>query len=112
MEASGKSVPPGHDAHHLVPKKGGGTWGAIARERLRKLGIGINEADNGAALPGPNAPRGTVFEPEGGPSHTTMHTEAYYKEIASRVVKARTQSEARAILRQIETDIRNGEFPH
>jgi len=112
MEASGKSVPPGHDAHHLVPKKGGGTWGAIARERLRKLGIGINEADNGAALPGSNAPRGTVFEPEGGPSHTTMHTEAYYKEIASRVVKARTQSEARAILRQIETDIRNGEFPH
>jgi hypothetical protein len=112
MEARGKTVPPGHDAHHLVPKKGGGTWGAIARQRLRKLGISINDADNGAALPGSSIPRGTAFEPEGGPFHGTVHTEAYFKEIASRVARARTQAEGRAILRQIEAEIRDGKFPN
>jgi len=112
MEARGKTVPPGHDAHHLVPKKGGGTWGAIARERLRKLGVSINDADNGVALPGSSTPRGTVFEPEGGPFHGTIHTETYYKEIASSIAKARTQADARAILRKIEAEIKDGHFPH
>ena len=112
MEAAGKSVPPGHDAHHMVLKKGGGWWGAQARRALQKVGIKINDPANGIALPGSNTERGTVFEPEGGPYHGTMHTPAYYKAVTERLRGAKSESEARAILRQIEDEIRFGSFPH
>ena len=112
MERAKRPVPPGHDAHHLVPKKGGGTWGAIARQTLRRVGLNINDADNGSALPGSNTPRGTVDEPEGGPYHGTAHTDAYYKEIARRVRQAKTEAAAREALRKIQEDIKNGDFPH
>jgi hypothetical protein len=112
MEAVGKRVPDGHDAHHIVLKKGGGWWGAQARRALGKVGIKINDPANGIALPGSNRERGTVAEPEGGPWHGTMHTEPYYKEVANRLKGVKSQSEARAILRQIEDEIRFGSFPH
>jgi hypothetical protein len=41
-----------------------------------------------------------------------MHTEPYYKEVANRLKGVKSQSEARAILRQIEDEIRFGSFPH
>ena len=112
MEAAGKSVPPGHDAHHMVLKKGGGWWGAQARRALQRVGIKINDPANGIALPGSSTERGTVFEPEGGPYHGTMHTPAYYKAVTERLRGVKSESEARAILRQIEDEIRFGSFPH
>jgi hypothetical protein len=112
MKAAGREVPPGHDAHHLVLKRGGGTWGDRARRELRRVGISVNDADNGIALPGSSVPRGTVPEPEGGPWHATMHTERYYQEIATRLRGVTDEEEARAVLRQIQTDIVDGNFPN
>jgi hypothetical protein len=114
MEKAGRPVPPGHDAHHIVPKKGGGTWGDKARAEMDRLNLKINDGDNGVALPGSrrDAPRGTVPEPEGGPYHGTMHTEPYFKEVAQRLRDARNEAEGRRVLRGIEQDIKNGNFPH
>jgi hypothetical protein len=112
MEADGIEVPDGHAAHHMVLKKGGGHLGEVAREQLRRLDIGINDADNGVPLPGTNRPRGTVPEPVGGPYHGTAHTKAYWTEVAKRLSGARTEEEGRAVLRQIRRDIIDGSFPH
>jgi len=112
MKTAGRPVPPGHDPHHIVAKKGGGKWGNRARAALRRVGIRVNDADNGLSLPGSSVPRGTVPEPEGGPYHATMHTERYYQEIATRLKGVTDEEEARAILRQIQTDIVDGKFPN
>ncbi len=112
LEHDGIPVPAGHAAHHMVLKRGGGHWGEVAREELERLGIGINDADNGVPLPGTNRPRGTVDEPTGGPYHGTIHTQAYYREIAERLGRAQTEEEGREALRQIRQDIIDGTFPH
>ena len=112
MEAAGLDVPDGHAAHHMVLKRGGGHWGEIAREQLDRLDIKINDAENGVPLPGTHVPRGTVDEPIGGPYHGTIHTRAYYREVARRLVQAKTEAEGRAALRKIRQDIIDGTFPH
>ena len=112
MEAAKKPVPEGHDAHHIVPKEGGGLWGKKARQALTDAEIPINDADNGIALPGSNRERGTVFEPEGGPYHGTVHTKAYYRAVAERLAGVKNEGAARGIVRQIAIDIRDGNFPH
>jgi hypothetical protein len=60
--------PPGHEAHHIIPK--GMTQAAEARAILEKAGIDINEAANGIWLPRdievPNAFTGDI--------HSRVHT--------------------------------------
>jgi hypothetical protein len=111
MERSGIRVPEGHDAHHMVPKKGGGSWGERARAVLRRVGIGINEADNGVPLPRTTTDPATV--PEAYTRHQTVHTEKYYRTLARRLEKAEPSEERiRALLRAIRVEITEGEFPH
>jgi hypothetical protein len=112
MEAARKPVAPGHAANHLVPKKGGGRPGAVARKGLIQSGIPINDPDNGLSAPGTHVDRGTVFEPGGVPYHGTIHTEAYYREIGRRLKGVAEEAVAREILRKIEEDIKDGSFPH
>ena len=85
----------------------------MARQEMDRLNLKINDADNGLALPGSrrDAPRGTFPEPDGGPYHATMHTEAYFKEIARRLKDARNEAEGRRVLSGIAEDIKNGTFP-
>lgn len=51
----GEAPPPGYHAHHIIPEKQFGTGLDWMRERLRKAGSGINEADNGVFLAGSKA---------------------------------------------------------
>jgi hypothetical protein len=47
--------PPGYHAHHIIPEKEFGPGLDWMRERLRRAGSGINQADNGAFLAGSKA---------------------------------------------------------
>ncbi len=111
MAAKGRPVEPGHAAHHIALKKGGGYYGQLAREHLRRLGVGINDAENGIALP-TYRQRGQVPEPEGGAYHGSIHTKVYNRAIARRILQARDADEARRILTQIAEEIKNGVFPN
>jgi hypothetical protein len=90
-----------------VEKKGGGAAGRQARAALRRSNVSINEATAGSAAPGTHVERGPVDEPGDAPYHVTIHTEAYDEEVG-----VTDEATARAILRVIEEDIKNGNFPH
>ena len=111
MEKAGDPVAPGHAAHHLVPKKGGGAAGNRAREALERSDVPINDPDNGLSAPGTHVERGTVHEPGGAPYHGTIHTRPYYNELARRLEGVSDEAQARAILGQLEEDVKNGQFP-
>jgi hypothetical protein len=53
--AGGVEPPPGYHAHHIIPEKEFGPGLDWMRERLRRAGSGINQADNGAFLAGSKA---------------------------------------------------------
>lgn len=48
----GEEPPPGYHAHHIIPEKQFGEGLEWLRERLRRAGSNINEADNGVFLAG------------------------------------------------------------
>ncbi|MGH9969844.1 MAG: eCIS core domain-containing protein [Pyrinomonadaceae bacterium] len=62
------SRPPGHEAHHIIPK--GMKEAAEARRILEKAEIGINDAENGIWLPRDTA----VANPFAGDIHSRVHT--------------------------------------
>ena len=70
----------------------------------------IDDAANGITLPGSNAPPGSIFEPEGGSYHGTVHTEPHDRAVAERLEDA-TET-ARAALRQIHQGILYGDCPY
>ncbi len=60
--------PPGHEAHHIVPK--GMAEGEEAREILRDAGIGINDVENGVWLPADTE----IANPVTSDIHSRVHT--------------------------------------
>ena len=61
--------PPGHEAHHIIPK---GMQGAEeAREILRDAGIGINDVENGVWLPADTE----ITNVSGTDIHSRVHTQ-------------------------------------
>ncbi|MBL8049358.1 MAG: AHH domain-containing protein [Chthonomonas sp.] len=85
MAMVGRAVQPGEHAHHIV------AWAAKAAEPSRKvlqrLGINIDDAINGVALPASY--------------HRRMHTIAYYKNVNARLAGATSREHAEQILRDI-----------
>ena len=82
LEAAGHVRPPGSAAHHIVA--GNAARAAPARAVLDRFGIGINDAANGAFLPG-NV-------------HSRIHKNAYYEAVNSALSQATTRQEALQVL--------------
>ena len=80
MDAEGRPVPPGHDAHHIVPREGGGEAGARCRAVLEKAGVGLDEGANGVALPRTTLNPEVI--PEAATRHGPVHTRDYFETLA------------------------------
>jgi len=74
---------------------------------LRKLGIGINDAENGVYLPC----NSTTPCDEPGALHSTLHTGQYYDAVNEALGSAGTREEAITILRSIADRLRAGGYP-
>lgn len=109
LEASGIPVPPGHDAHHIVPVKGGGEAGDRARAVLEREGIHIDGAANGVPLPQTTLNPETI--PEGFSRHQAIHTKSYFQALAA-ALEAAPPGTVRDLLLTIRTQIQEGRFPH
>lgn len=94
MIDDGRPRPPNSDAHHIVA--GSDPRVAQARAILRREGIGINDADNGAWLP-------RQF-------HWRVHTDEYYALVNARLVQARPGT-VRNLLKSLGDSIETGQFP-
>ncbi|GAB4568541.1 MAG: hypothetical protein Tsb0020_22070 [Haliangiales bacterium] len=102
--AAGHMRPRGAAAHHIVAVRAPAA--ARARDKLKQLGIGINEAVNGVFLPAtrksPNPTRAAV--------HATLHTNKYYQTVNSMLTRATTRAEAEEALRAIAQTLLAGGF--
>ena len=104
LEAAGESRPKGCAAHHIVPQNEGRSWAKDDADRARKvLGlckIPIDSAENGVWLPA---------QPEAeceGKWHPSLHTRAYYKEIADKLQKSFDKNGCKGV-KQTLTDLKN-----
>ncbi len=117
LERDGMTQQPLHEAHHIVPSSGGGADGEVARRVLERCAIGINEADNGVWLPRTShTSRGSgIVRSDAATSHDNVHTELYFREVASRLVAAEQQGgedRVRAELNLIRRQLHEGTFAH
>jgi hypothetical protein len=94
MENAGRTRPPNSDAHHIVA--GTDKRAGEARAVLRREGIGINDADNGAWLP-------RQF-------HQKVHKPEYFTKVNDMLVQAKAGT-VREVLRKLGDAIETGNFP-
>ncbi|MCR2037679.1 DNRLRE domain-containing protein [Adlercreutzia caecimuris] len=92
-----------HAAHHIVP--GGSKSAQEARDHLKRLGIGINDAANGVFLP---TKRGVGK----GAHHPSLHTKKYITEVTRKIGKAQTKKQAEKILADIREELLDDRFEH
>jgi hypothetical protein len=101
MKVKGVQPPPyPNAAHHIVAESAEAA--APARKYLADLGIDINSAENGIFL--------RYTEKGKGPLHLGSHKNAYYKEVNDRILNATTKEEALQTLKNIGTEIFEGNF--
>ena len=105
LEDSGAPRPDDTAAHHIVA--GTDPRAGVARQILAKFGIDINSADNGTFLP----KNSNVPNPNGAQVHSTLHTDAYYREVDQLLSKATSRQQAIAILNYIRQQLLAGTFP-
>ncbi|ANM31021.1 hypothetical protein ABI59_17765 [Acidobacteria bacterium Mor1] len=118
LERDGMPELPLHEAHHIVPSKGGGADGERARRILERCAIGLNESDNGIWLPRTSHSSragGVVVRSDAATSHDNVHTEVYFREVADRLTIAEQQGgedRVRAELNLIRRQLHEGTFAH
>lgn len=98
-ELLGKKLNPGEHAHHIVPSTHSYKSAEEARKILKKYGIDINDAINGAAL--------------SGEIHSGLHTYKYMDEVLKVLLEADKHDSRKKIieaLQSISEDIVNGDF--
>lgn len=105
MRAAGMKRPPGTAAHHIVAGKA--KLAKIAQEKLKRLGIGINDANNGVYLPCDSK---TPCD-DSGAIHSKLHTNQYYAAVNQLLEQASTPQQAIARLQWIAGELRGGRFP-
>jgi len=101
--AEGYNREPNMAAHHIVA--GNDPRAAEARGILKREGIDINEAVNGVFLPS-----NVKNEKAPAVTHSTVHTDKYYREINKRLSEARPGKVANE-LKEIGKELKNGTFP-
>ena len=90
-------------AHHIVPSNSNNTYAVRARELLKKLGIDINDADNGVFLATEANIPGTTY-------HRTLHTDAYFKKVWDILGNSKSKSDAIEALKFIGEALQKGMF--
>jgi hypothetical protein len=112
MVAAGMEEPDfANSAHHIVmsntSKKTNPKMFAL-REKMKNLGIDINDADNGIFLPKSSAVKSNAGSSL--PAHSRIHTNTYKNKVYDTLINANTADEFRAGLQSIRTQIRGGTF--
>ena len=106
LERSLGPRPPGHHAHHIVPK--GMAEAEEAWDILERAHIGINDAENGVWLPADS----TVANPATGEIHATIHTRPYVRWVTAELRDALAEGGPEAVaakLRELRSIIMNGQ---
>jgi RHS repeat-associated protein len=105
MTDAGRPLKPGQTPHHMVPREGGGASGKAMRALLKRNGIDIDDAANGAALWGTNPSQ--VAQP-GHPGRDCagyhggkVHSRAAYKKLQGELEAAEKRGGADAVKRQL-----------
>jgi hypothetical protein len=109
----GSPRPVGHEAHHIVLKKGGGMWAEKTRDILKNAGVDINEGSNGIWLPKTSLDPKTI--PEVPVRHQPIHTEPYFKEVYKRLKRYQKDIDPIKIrdeLHKIRSEISDDKFPY
>lgn len=97
MEARG-TVAKGQHAHHIVPGGGpqsGGRNPTLTQQRLKALGVGLNDAENGVAL-----------SPE---FHRYVHTKGYYDYVEAQLAEATSKQTVIDKLEKIGKELKDAE---
>ena len=74
---------------------------------LQRLGIDINDAGNGVFLPA----RMTSPNPTGAAVHSSLHTNAYYRQVNALLGQTTTRDEALEVLAIVRGQLLSGGFP-
>ncbi|WP_394210178.1 DUF4157 domain-containing protein [Enterovibrio calviensis] len=107
LERTVATRPPGHHAHHMIPK--GMREAGPAREILERFNIGINSERNGVWLASeygvPNVSTGQI--------HSTIHTRRYVRWLNEQLIQASHGGRAGVLdaLASIRSQILNGSVP-
>jgi len=102
--AAGVNKPDNVAAHHIVA--GTDQRAQIARDILKREGIDLNEAVNGVFLP-----LNSKYENRPTSTHSTLHTDVYYRTINERLRNAQPGKVADE-LKKIGNELSNGTFPY
>ncbi|MFI9047310.1 AHH domain-containing protein [Streptomyces sp. NPDC053427] len=105
LEAAGEPRLEGHEPHHIAPDAD--PRGELARQILREAGIDPrNSPLNGVWLPRTSADPSIVVEAL--TRHPLVHTNAYYRELTLRLLKARREGRVHEVIAQIKFELKNG----
>jgi len=105
MRAAGMAQSPDTAAHHIVAGKS--KWAKDAREVLRRFEIDLDDAANGVFL---RAHQG-VASTGPGATHSTIHTQKYYRAVNDKLARVRTRQGALKALEEIRQALLAGAFP-
>jgi A nuclease family of the HNH/ENDO VII superfamily with conserved AHH len=90
----------GYEPHHMIPS--GDKRGAELQERLREVGIDINEAVNGVWLP-----KNSDVPNNGETPHNETFRDSYFDELDRRFENANTRAEFEDRLNTLHNDLKN-----
>jgi hypothetical protein len=97
--------PPGYEAHHIAA--GNHPRAELARQKLKKLGININDPANGVFLPA----TGNTMNVGGEAVHRSLHTREYIDAVNDALQRATTKEEVIATLQRIGRALQAGGYP-
>lgn len=106
LEEANIPVPSGHDAHHIVPSRGGNEAGDRARAILESEGVNLDTEPNGVPLP--RTTRDSRDVPQAATSHQEVHTNRYFENLAA-MLEAAPPGTVRDLLRDIRTALVDGD---
>lgn len=111
MRAVGKPKPGSrHTAHHLVPGKGKTRYAGLARTRMHRFGVRINDPDNGVWLPMHKADT-PLWSMPASKGHLEYHTNGYEAWIEERLKTRTGEAFIRIELNLIEKMLQANKLP-
>jgi hypothetical protein len=90
----------GYEPHPMIPS--GDKRGAELQERLREVGIDINEAVNGVWLP-----KNSDVPNNGETPHNETFRKSYFEELNIRFNDAKTREDFESVLDDLRIDLKN-----
>ncbi|WP_455930633.1 AHH domain-containing protein [Pseudomonas fluorescens] len=109
MIAAGKTAPNFKNfAHHIIMSNSNDIRMKWLQRKIRKLGIDINDADNGVFLPATKKVKQSSGSPS--PAPPSLHTEKYKQNVFDRLKGTTKKSDFEKELIKINKEIQNGSF--